>query len=173
MIVAKVWTAFKSRTNEAEWVSFSAPVACFQEVDVGLVNTYFLAERDEVMDFADVMFFSEVVMVYRKPEAPHDLWMVVRPLSLSLLSALAGSLAAVTLLLLAVEVVHLVCLQQPPAPGRVRAARLIATFDNAIHVAGAAILSKREFYFSQCLHGFLLPISKGRVFSLEESQRLT
>ncbi|XP_070180444.1 glutamate receptor ionotropic, delta-1-like [Littorina saxatilis] len=85
-----------------------------KEVDVGVANTDLLYDRVKVMDFADVIHFSHIVMVYRKPPTPRDIWMLLTPLRMSIISALAGSMVVMTLFVFIMEVTHKQHFASPP-----------------------------------------------------------
>ncbi|KAK7488401.1 hypothetical protein BaRGS_00020375 [Batillaria attramentaria] len=66
------------------------------EVDLGLAPTELLPDRLKLMDFTHPVFYTSIVMVYRKQET-RDLNMALVPFSNSVLVAIMGCLVTVTL----------------------------------------------------------------------------
>nr|KAG5700690.1 hypothetical protein BaRGS_029055 [Batillaria attramentaria] len=116
------------------------------EVDLGLVLTDIILDRQVVMDFTDTVTYSSYVMVYRPPETTDELKTVLGPLSQWLLLAIGGALVAVTMALVVFELCA--CSDQGAVHGDigcvgdVTVSQTLLTLDKVLHITGAALLSE-------------------------------
>ena len=141
-------------------------------MDLGLTPTDTLSQRTPLMDFTDVIMFSSAAMVYRPlPSGSFNgLLSVVSP---SLLAAIGGTLAVVTLVVVCFEVAcswsqtdddNVLTLAGMCRKGHAKTPSCGSTLLNVLHAVWAALLSEREY-----LDGLGLPYITLSRFALLKS----
>ena len=126
-------------------------VVSLQEVDIGLAPAAHIAQRSATLDFSDPILFSNVVMIYRKPEVKQNPMVIFSALSVRMIAAILGSLVIVTALMAALDMAcefgsdeNSAVVAEVARATRVRKQlyRWLVTLDRTMRVTVAAILSE-------------------------------
>ena len=121
-----------------------------QNVDLGLAPTDVLYDRSLLMDFTHPVAFSPTVLVYRQAPSLPDLFVLLSPLTVDILLALAGAALALTLV---------ICMLETLTRSRTTGDHMALTSRTAMTmllnsmevVGGALVLKRRCCFVSVCI----------------------